>query len=474
MLPSGDPGRHAAGGVRVLLVSNGFPPGGQWGTEFYTHQLAVGLSRRGHEVHVLHPSRESGRARFSLRSGVRYGVTVHEIANRGDPWKRFAESYRSPQVERVFDELIERLSPDVVHFLHLLWGLSLRLPAIGRARGAATCATVTDLGLLCHRGQRLDASLSACEGTRSPAECARCVRRPGPFEHRAPLLFAKRAAVQALAAAGGLGVIVREVDLARRALAVREALASVQHWLVPTRALARAFDDAGLPLSPTSIAPYGLDERAFDSARRAPDGPPRVVYTAQYEPHKGLDVLVEAAARLSAPDSPVASRPWTIELYGNGTRGRHRRFAPRVLARLPRGRVVDRGPFEPLRAPGVLARASCLVVPSIWLENAPLSLLQARAAGVPLVASDVGGVREVLEEGRHGTLVPPGDPVALAEALIPVLRGEVPRRVEPDPLVSWDEHLTRVEAIHRSLVRTLVPLAPAPARRTRAGSGGRA
>ncbi len=460
--------------MRILLVSNGFPPGGQWGTEFYTHQLAVGLARREHEVHVLHPSRERGRARFSLRSGARYGVTVHELANRGDRWKRFSESYRSPGVERTFAELVERLSPDLVHFLHLLWGLSVRLPAIAREKGAATCATVTDLGLLCHRGQRLDAALAPCDGPRSPAECAHCVRRPGPYEHRAPLLQAKRVAARALAVVGGLGLVVREVDLARRALAVREALAGVQHWLVPTRALARAFDDAGLPLGPASIAPYGLDERAFARARRVPDGPPRVVYTAQYEPHKGLDVLVEAARRLAAPGSPVATLPWTIELYGNGTRGRHRRFAPRVLARLPRGRVVDRGPFEPLRAPEVLARASALVVPSIWLENAPLSLLQARAAGVPVVASDVAGVREVLAHGRDGVLVPPGDAGALAEALRPILAGAAPRRVEPAPLVPWAEHLTRVEAIHASLVRTLVPLAPALARPARAGSVGRA
>ena len=49
--------------MKILIVSNGFPPSGQWGTEFYTHQLATGLLGRGHDVTVLCPERSGSRPR---------------------------------------------------------------------------------------------------------------------------------------------------------------------------------------------------------------------------------------------------------------------------------------------------------------------------------------------------------------------------------------------------------------------------
>ena len=65
--------------MNVLLVSNGFPPSGQWGTEFYTYQLARGLADRGHAVDVLCPLRDGSRPRYTLQRSTRYGVALHEL-----------------------------------------------------------------------------------------------------------------------------------------------------------------------------------------------------------------------------------------------------------------------------------------------------------------------------------------------------------------------------------------------------------
>src|SRR5690606_15055908 len=58
-----------------------------------------------------------------------------------------------------------------------------------------------------------------------------------------------------------------------------------------------------------------------------------------------------------------------------------------------------------------------LAVPSRWRENTPFVVLEAHAAGIPVVASDVPGIAEIVRPGVDGLLVPPGDPVALREAL---------------------------------------------------------
>ena len=66
--------------------------------------------------------------------------------------------------------------------------------------------------------------------------------------------------------------------------------------------------------------------------------------------------------------------------------------------------------------PRILGASDVFVLSSLW-EGMPLSLLEAMAAGCPAVATNVGGVAEVLKQGEMGTLVPPEDPAALAEAI---------------------------------------------------------
>ena len=145
--------------MRVLFVSNGFPPEGQWGTEFYTHQAAVGLAGRGHTVRVFCPRREGDGERFSVQRSVRSGIRVHEVLNPPSGTKRFEDSFRSRPVEERFEQALRELRPQVVHFTHFLWGLSSRLPRLAREAGARVVVTLTDFGILCHRGQLLDAVL---------------------------------------------------------------------------------------------------------------------------------------------------------------------------------------------------------------------------------------------------------------------------------------------------------------------------
>lgn len=397
---------------------------------------------------MLHPVRDADRPRFDLRRTERYGLEVFELANCGDAQKRFDDSYACQGVERAFAELLDRERPDVVHFTHLLWGLSVRLPGLAKARGARTVVTPTDFGLVCHRGQLRDWRGESCAGPTDHARCARCVREPGVWDHAPLRRGAQRLAASGLALVGGAGRVVVAEDITERVECVRRSLASVDHWIFPTRALQGELARAGVAPRTATQLYYGIDESAYDRPRvpRGPGGV-RFVFMSQYMPHKGLACLLEAV-RLLERRLPESVEPWRVHLHGNGTGGRGRRYASEVLAQpLPR-RVTDCGPFEPLLAPEVLAANDCVVVPSEWRENAPLTVLQARAAGVPVLASDVPGVREVLEPGRHGLLFAPGDALALAEAMGAVLRGELDGTSRA-PVVTFEEHLDAVGEIHR-------------------------
>jgi glycosyltransferase involved in cell wall biosynthesis len=434
--------------VKVLIVSNGFPPRGGFGTEFYTRELVLGLRGRGHAVRVVHPV-HGQRTEHGLEDVLEGGVPVTLVHAPRDPTKGFERSYRDRQVEELFAGLLERERPDLVHFTYLLWGLSVGLPELARQRGVPSLATLTDYGLLCHRGQMFDASLERCFGPHPPARCARCIREPAPFDHGPLERTVRRGLVRALAVVGGLGRVVVPRDVERREAAVLAARDALVRLVAPTASLRRVFEEAGWPRERFTTLCYAFDERPYAAQREAPPPPTvRLGFLGQFAPHKGLGTLLEAVRRLAARTVDV---PWELVLHGGPSPGRHRHYASHVLPGADPRRVRVEAPFPPDEAARVLAGFSALVAPSEWDENAPLAVLQARAAGLPVIATDVPGIAEVVP-AEAGRLVPVGDAGALADALEEVVRGRLCRPAAPGLPTSLEEHLTRIEVLYDEVV----------------------
>jgi glycosyltransferase involved in cell wall biosynthesis len=141
------------------------------------------------------------------------------------------------------------------------------------------------------------------------------------------------------------------------------------------------------------------------------DGRPVVAFAGRLQPEKGVDVLLRAVAGLPAG----VSSPRVVVL-GSGPRER----SLRALA--PRLRVADRVLFAGYREDcrALLPAVDVLVVPS-RTDGSPLVALEAMQAGVPVVASAVGGLPDRVRDGIDGLLVPPDDPLALAAALARLL-----------------------------------------------------
>jgi glycosyltransferase involved in cell wall biosynthesis len=433
--------------MRILLVSRGFPPRGRWGTEFYTHQLARGLRARGHEIAVLHAVRDGSRERGALEEHESDGFRVFVVHNAPDPKKPLADSYSNPEVERAFDRLLERWRAELVHFNYLLWGLSARLPSVARARGLPSIVTLTDFGLLCHRGQMFDWRLRDCRGPHPADVCARCIREPSPFDAEPARLLAKRFAVRGASLVGGLGRLVSERDVAERERAIEQTVRDVDRFIAPTRALAEVFARSLVPREKLDELVYSFDETAYVAARAEPKGEiVRIAFLGQYAPHKGPHVLLDAA-RIMAHRLPESVEPWRIELYGDPSGVRHRAFGARAML-APSERVSIHDSIEHARVPELLAGVSAVVVPSLWIENAPFAALEARSAGVPVIASDVAGLAEVIEPGVHGVTFPAGDALALADRLREVVLRRVARSKKPGLALPFDEHLARVETIY--------------------------
>jgi glycosyltransferase involved in cell wall biosynthesis len=177
-----------------------------------------------------------------------------------------------------------------------------------------------------------------------------------------------------------------------------------------SRAVADGLAGEGVAARKIAVVSNGVD---VSPARTSlpPSSPARIVVVASLRPIKGHDVLVDAAPEVLRrfPDA-------RFELIGGGP-----------LAGILRAALASRGLSDAFHLAGHsdevaarLAEAAVCVLPS-RSEGLPNALLEAMAAGVPVVATNVGGTPEIVQDGRTGLLVPPGDPAALAAGITRVL-----------------------------------------------------
>lgn len=140
---------------------------------------------------------------------------------------------------------------------------------------------------------------------------------------------------------------------------------------------------------------------------------------ALFRPRKGLEVLLEAVALLRRNGHDVSLRA-----VGSFETPEYERALHAHVERLQLGEHICWTGFS-ADVPGELARMDLFVLPSLFGEGMPMVVLEAMAGGVPIVASRVEGVSQVIRNGIDGLLVPPGEPQDLAWQISRVIRGDV-------------------------------------------------
>ncbi|GGO00977.1 glycosyl transferase [Microbispora rosea subsp. aerata] len=210
----------------------------------------------------------------------------------------------------------------------------------------------------------------------------------------------------------------------------------------------------GVPAGRVHVIPSGIAPVFTRPARPGVplDGvpAPRVLYVGRLHEHKGVDVLLRALALLGDP-------PVDLLVVGDGPRaGRLRELAERLGVA---ARVHLRGFVPHEQIPGVLGGGDPLVLPS-RCEELGTVLIEAMHSGNPIVATRVGGIPDLVEDGVTGLLVPPGRPGPLAAAIRRLLddpaqaeemAANARRRVAD---LSWDRLVHRVHGVYDEVLRT--------------------
>jgi glycogen(starch) synthase len=357
--------------VRVLILAQFYPPdiGGE---ERHARNLALALASRGHEVSVVTSHLPHSPVGVSTEDGItvnRVVTTAQRIPGlHGDGARPHALPIADPAMRRAIDATLGARRFDVVHAHN--WIVNSAIPA-ARAHGVPVVLTLHDYSHVCatKRFMRLE---SPCAGP-SLARCVPCAARhfgavTGPV----------------IAAANGVERLVRERTVA--------AFVAVSHSVARRNAL----DRGGLDVE--VIPNFIPDDLVLASATPAPDGP--FLFVGDQTRDKGAAVLVEAYRHLRGQPP--------LHLVG--------RAVPELTIDPPSGVTIS-PPCPHDEIVTLMRQAHTVVVPSIVPDSCPTVVLEAMAAGRPVIASTAGGIVDMVVDGVTGILVAPGDAPALTQAL---------------------------------------------------------
>ncbi len=366
--------------MRILMLSQSYPPV-TGGIAIHVRTLSSELAARGHDVAVV-TEWHQGMEEFEVDQGVRV-YRFHSTMQRM-PWlfkdsiRHFAPPFPDPETVMALRRIIRKERPEIVHAHNWLVYSFLPLKAWS---GARLVVTLHDYNLACAKTILLHNN-TPCDGP-GFTKCLGCASQfYGPAKG-VPTVLANR--VMSLVERGLVDMFLpnsQAVAAGNGLIGSRLPFQVIPHF-IPR--------DVDMPHG--DAEPYLAQLPAGDY----------LLFVGALGRHKGVDVLLQAYAGLTnapplvlighqTPNYSLSSMAFPQNVF--------------LLKNWPRYAVME-----------AWRRSMMGLVPSVWSEPFGLIVLEAMTSGRPVIASRTGGLVDLVADGETGFLVPPGDPLALQQAI---------------------------------------------------------
>lgn len=380
--------------MRILLVNKFHYRKG--GAETYYLTVGSELERMGHEV-----------AYFSMRhpdnlpcEWDKYFVTQREYNNVRNPLKAARDGVAliySPEAKRNFQALCEEFRPDVVHLnnVHRQITLSILDAPYLRENEVPVFYTAHDYVTVCPGYLMLDGDGRVCDACLEDGRYRHCI------ENRCVKGSRAKSALAAMEASFNRG---------------HKSNRRIDRVIAPSRFMRSKLIEGGWPEDKVvflqNFADDAILDRAANAGADATDREnPYLLFFGRLSAEKGVDTLLRAF------DAALPSLPQDMRLVvvGDGPDAADFKALASSLG------CASRIEFAGYQTGGALQkyveRASLAIASSRWRENMPYSIVEAFAAGTPVVGTDIGGIPELVDEGKTGFICEPGGVQSMADAI---------------------------------------------------------
>lgn len=445
--------------MKILLVSNGFPPR-QWaGTETYTAGIAQELYKRGHQVQVLCGGDWTVGSTYW---GGLVDETYHDIpvCRLNVNWMKspdpFGYLYNNPEVAEFLQGYLKKLQPDLVHVTSCE-RLSASVIRATKAAAIPVVLSLTDFWFLCPRITLLRSDGENCDGRTSAWDCTRCLAQNAKIYRWPRMMMSEEGVSHFIGALSRYPVLTRQRglrgmigDMEQRKQTLRELFAAADYRITASRFVHDTFHQNGFD-EPIQLQPYGHDIGWLDHYQgKTPSKRLRIGFIGQIIETKGIHLLLQAVALLQEEYGEQ------IELLIYGNLKKSVEYSAHLLS-LAAGmeNVHFCGTYAHEESGDVFAKIDVLVVPSLWYDF-PLIMHEAFASNTPVIATNLAGMAEAVKHEVNGLLFERGDVNGLATQLRrlvtePDLLGKLQTGIKPVKTV--DQEVNELETIYRDVLK---------------------
>ncbi len=392
----------------------------------YTFDLADLLRLKGHEVvHFAMRHRENVDSEYSefFADHIDFGEAFRS-RNPIERLKAFTRSLYSGEARQKFGRLLDKTRPDIVHLQNFRRHLTFSVVGAAKERGLPVVFTAHDYDPVCPN------SLLLAKGR----ICTAC---KGRHFYKAALARCKENSL-----AGSLAIAL-EGTFTR----FRKYYDLIDVIITPSAFARDRLVDCGFDRAKVRVVHNFIDTGSYTPHY----GGEGVIYFGRLVVEKGLDSLVRVGRGM--PDVRII-------MAGDGPeRERLETLSEELAVKSDRGNVEFLGYVDRSRLHRIVSQTMCVAMPSIWYENFPYTVLEAFALGKPVVASNIGGMPEMVADGETGLLFEPGSVRGLDGAVRYLLENpgrvremgrKARQRVERE--FDAETHYKRIMEIYDSLV----------------------
>jgi glycosyltransferase involved in cell wall biosynthesis len=362
--------------MKVLKVIHGFPPDYMAGSEVYSYHLVKSLSKQI-EINVFTGVENEFAKEYAVYDEKYDGIEVHRI-NKFRRDYTYQQKFYDEKIEADFRKYLDKTKPDIVHFGHLSH-LSTRLLGIAAKEYQLPIVfTLHDFWLSCVKGQLINQNNDICSGA-SAEKCHHC----SPYQ-----------------------TTVKEVQ--KHLDYMQEILEFIDIFLVPSHTLRNYFIQQGVSAEKLIFSKYGFNANKITFRKRSYNKKSSINFgfMGRIIPTKGIHILIEAFNVIDA----------NLSIYGKV--GNQKRF-------LEQENIQFKGAYDNNNINQILDEIDILIVPSTWLENSPLVIQEAFLAGIPVITSNIGGMKELITEGINGFLFEVGNIQSLQDCITKITNNPV-------------------------------------------------
>lgn len=410
------------------------------GSEIYAYNLSLCLAKN-HEVSIFYRINDPKQEEYKVIKSSCDGLSIYKINNTLKHCYSLENLYNNKGIESKFLEILEGVKPDVAHIHHLLF-LSVGIIREIKKRNIPIVVTLHDYWLICPNGQLLKSNLRLC---RNPikSNCLFCLIRFFDLKNLSKKwpLFIINNLISKTGHGNNIEGIYRDIDL----------------FISPSRFLLNKFINFGIPFEKIMYSDYGINFDLFKDTEKIKSDKIRFGFIGTLIPSKGAHILIKAF-------NNIKSCKMVLKIYGkhfNANRIFGYYCKIRRMARHNKN-IKFMGMFDNKDVAKIFKEIDVLIFPSVWEENSPLVIHEAIISDTFIIASDLGGVGELVKHGQNGFLFKAGDARDLQKKMEHIIENPLDTeslKNNMPKVKSIKDNAEELEGIYNSLIKSKKGLA---------------